>query len=86
MKVMLDFCDFKCTNFLGFPLQIFSFLGQKDLCCAGVACKQWRSASVHGDFWKCLKFENTRISLQNCKSVYWFCFLPSHFANSFNSE
>ncbi|RCV42924.1 hypothetical protein SETIT_9G254500v2 [Setaria italica] len=44
---------------------IFSFLGQKDLCRAGVACKQWRSASVHADFWKCLKFENTRISLQN---------------------
>ncbi|OEL28846.1 F-box/LRR-repeat protein 15 [Dichanthelium oligosanthes] len=44
---------------------IFSFLGQKDLCRAGVACKQWRSASVHADFWKCLKFENPRISLQN---------------------
>ncbi|CAN6299529.1 unnamed protein product [Urochloa humidicola] len=44
---------------------IFSFLGQKDLCRAGAACKQWRSASVHADFWKCLKFENTRISLQN---------------------
>ena len=70
MKVMLDFCDLKCSNFLGFPLQIFSFLSQKDLCRAGVACKQWRSASVHGDFWKCLKFENTRISLQNCKSLY----------------
>ena len=83
MKVMIDFfCDLKCTNFLGFPWQIFSFLGQKDLCSAGVACKQWRSASVHGDFWKCLKFENTRISLQNCKSLYWFYFLPSHFAHS----
>ncbi|XP_062200291.1 F-box/LRR-repeat protein 15-like [Phragmites australis] len=44
---------------------IFSFLGQKDLCRAGVSCKQWRSASMHEDFWKCLKFENTRISLQN---------------------
>ncbi|KAF8720451.1 hypothetical protein HU200_023694 [Digitaria exilis] len=44
---------------------IFSFLGQKDLCRAGVTCKQWRSASVHADFWKCLIFENTRISLQN---------------------
>ncbi|XP_062205030.1 F-box/LRR-repeat protein 15-like isoform X2 [Phragmites australis] len=37
----------------------------KDLCRAGVACKQWRSASMHEDFWRCLKFENTRISLQN---------------------
>ncbi|XP_062205035.1 F-box/LRR-repeat protein 15-like isoform X6 [Phragmites australis] len=44
---------------------IFSFLCQKDLCRAGVACKQWRSASMHEDFWRCLKFENTRISLQN---------------------
>ncbi|KAL6642953.1 hypothetical protein ACP70R_021134 [Stipagrostis hirtigluma subsp. patula] len=44
---------------------IFSFLGQKDLCRAGVTCKQWRSASVHEDFWKSLKFENSRISLQN---------------------
>nr|AAM01146.1 Putative F-box protein family [Oryza sativa Japonica Group]AAM44890.1 Putative F-box protein family [Oryza sativa Japonica Group] len=44
---------------------IFSFLGQRDLCKAGASCKQWRSASMHEDFWKCLKFENTRISLQN---------------------
>ncbi|KAL6883720.1 hypothetical protein ACP4OV_011134 [Aristida adscensionis] len=44
---------------------IFSFLGQKDLCKAGVTCKQWRSASMHEEFWKCLKFEHTRISLQN---------------------
>ncbi|XP_002464671.2 F-box/LRR-repeat protein 15 [Sorghum bicolor] len=48
---------------------IFSFLGQKDLCRAGVTCKQWRSASVHDDFWKCLKFENTRISLQNFVNI-----------------
>uniref|UniRef100_A0A0D9XJD5 F-box domain-containing protein n=1 Tax=Leersia perrieri TaxID=77586 RepID=A0A0D9XJD5_9ORYZ len=44
---------------------IFSFLGQRDLCKAGASCKQWRAASTHEDFWKCLKFENTRISLQN---------------------
>ncbi|KAJ1257041.1 hypothetical protein BS78_K228700 [Paspalum vaginatum] len=48
---------------------IFSFLGQKDLCRAGAACKQWRSASVHDDFWKSLKFENTRISQQNFVNI-----------------
>ncbi|XP_044969313.1 F-box/LRR-repeat protein 15 isoform X2 [Hordeum vulgare subsp. vulgare] len=48
---------------------IFSFLCQKDLCRAGAACKQWQSASIHEDFWKYLKFENTRISLQNFVSI-----------------
>ncbi|KAF0893911.1 hypothetical protein E2562_031444 [Oryza meyeriana var. granulata] len=48
---------------------IFSFLGQRDLCKAGASCKQWRSASIHEDFWKCLKFENTRISLQNFVNI-----------------
>lgn len=48
---------------------IFSFLCQKDLCRAGAACKQWQSSSVHEDFWKCLKFENTRISLQNFVNI-----------------
>ncbi|KQJ96636.1 F-box/LRR-repeat protein 15 isoform X1 [Brachypodium distachyon] len=48
---------------------IFSFLCQKDLCRAGAACKQWQSACIHEDFWKCLKFENTRISLQNFVNI-----------------
>uniref|UniRef100_A0ACD5TPF6 Uncharacterized protein n=1 Tax=Avena sativa TaxID=4498 RepID=A0ACD5TPF6_AVESA len=48
---------------------IFSFLCQKDLCKAGAACKQWQTSSVHEDFWKCLKFENTRISLQNFVNI-----------------
>ncbi|ONM06652.1 F-box/LRR-repeat protein 15 [Zea mays] len=48
---------------------IFSFLDQKDLCRAGVTCKQWRSASVHDDFWKCLKFENTSVSLENFVNI-----------------
>ncbi|CAM0957009.1 unnamed protein product [Alopecurus aequalis] len=48
---------------------IFSFLCQKDLCRAGAACKQWHFSSIHEDFWKCLKFENTRISLQNFVNI-----------------
>uniref|UniRef100_A0A452YAA5 F-box domain-containing protein n=1 Tax=Aegilops tauschii subsp. strangulata TaxID=200361 RepID=A0A452YAA5_AEGTS len=46
---------------------------QKDLCRAGAACKQWQSASMHEDFWKYLKFENTRISLQNCMLFALLC-------------
>ncbi|OAY80788.1 F-box/LRR-repeat protein 15 [Ananas comosus] len=45
--------------------QIFSFLGHKDLCRAGATCKQWLSASMHEEFWRCLNFENTRISEEN---------------------
>ncbi|XP_042473017.1 F-box/LRR-repeat protein 15-like isoform X1 [Zingiber officinale] len=44
---------------------VFSFLGQKDLCRAGSTCRQWLIASANENFWRCLKFENTRISLQN---------------------
>ncbi|XP_020104020.1 F-box/LRR-repeat protein 15 isoform X2 [Ananas comosus] len=45
--------------------QIFSFLDHKDLCRAGATCKQWLSASMHEEFWRCLNFENTRISEEN---------------------
>jgi F-box-like len=50
-------------------LQIFSFLGQKDLCRAGAICKQWHVASSHEDFWRSLKFENIPISLENCMDL-----------------
>lgn len=48
---------------------IFSFLGQKDLCRAGAACKQWHVASSHEDFWRSLKFDNIPISLENFVSL-----------------
>lgn len=73
----------KYTNLLNMLLQIFSFLGQRDLCKAGASCKQWRSASMHEDFWKCLKFENTRISLQNCMSFGWLFFILFKYYNSY---
>ncbi|XP_042452091.1 F-box/LRR-repeat protein 15-like isoform X1 [Zingiber officinale] len=48
---------------------VFSFLGQKDLCRAGSTCRQWLVASTNENFWRCLKFENTRISIQNFISI-----------------
>ncbi|XP_030470403.1 F-box/LRR-repeat protein 15 [Syzygium oleosum] len=37
---------------------VFSFLNHMDLCRAALVCRQWRAASAHEDFWKCLNFEN----------------------------
>ncbi|CAL9208722.1 F-box/LRR-repeat protein 15-like [Musa acuminata AAA Group] len=48
---------------------IFSFLEQKDLCRAGATCKQWLAASTHENFWRCLEFENIRISQQNFVAI-----------------
>ncbi|KAG6512735.1 F-box/LRR-repeat protein 15-like isoform X2 [Zingiber officinale] len=48
---------------------VFSFLGQKDLCRAGSTCRQWLVSSTNENFWRCLKFENTRISIQNFISI-----------------
>lgn len=35
---------------------VFSFLDQRNLCEAGLVCRQWRTASEHEDFWKSLHF------------------------------
>ncbi|KAJ0988468.1 hypothetical protein J5N97_006824 [Dioscorea zingiberensis] len=48
---------------------VFSFLGLKDLCKASASCKQWQSAAMHEDFWKCLNFEKTQISPQNFEAI-----------------
>lgn len=41
---------------------VFSFLDDINLCRASRVCRQWRAASSHEDFWRCLNFENRRIS------------------------
>lgn len=41
---------------------VFSFLDHINLCRAAMVCKQWRTASAHEDFWRCLNFENMNIS------------------------
>ncbi|KAL5698344.1 F-box/LRR-repeat protein 15 [Ranunculus cassubicifolius] len=41
---------------------VLSFLDHIDLCRSASVCKQWRTASAHEDFWKCLNFENRNIS------------------------
>ncbi|KAK1287043.1 F-box/LRR-repeat protein 15 [Acorus calamus] len=41
---------------------VFSFLEHVDLCRAAQVCKQWRFASGHEEFWRCLNFENKNIS------------------------
>jgi len=43
---------------------VFSFLDHKTLCKAGLACRHWHAASVHEDFWRCLNFENCRITAE----------------------
>ncbi|RWR79495.1 F-box/LRR-repeat protein 15-like protein [Cinnamomum micranthum f. kanehirae] len=43
---------------------VFSFLNHIDLCRAASVCRQWRAASAHEDFWRCLDFENRSISLR----------------------
>ena len=50
-----------------FFLQVFSFLDHINLCRAARVCKQWRAASAHEDFWKCLNFENRNISMEQCE-------------------
>lgn len=53
-----------CSSFLP---QVFSFLDYVDLCRAAMVCRQWRAASAHEDFWRCLNFENRKISLEQCE-------------------
>lgn len=47
--------------------QVFSFLDHINLCRAAMVCRQWRAASTHEDFWRCLNFENRNIYLEQCK-------------------
>ncbi|KAH1056878.1 hypothetical protein J1N35_034943 [Gossypium stocksii] len=48
---------------------VFSFLDHRNLCNSAMVCRQWRSASAHEDFWKCLNFENRSISLEKFEDM-----------------
>lgn len=48
-------------------IQVFSFLDHRNLCHAAMVCRQWRAASAHEDFWRCLNFEYRNISLEQCE-------------------
>ncbi|XP_077240958.1 F-box/LRR-repeat protein 15-like [Tasmannia lanceolata] len=48
---------------------VFSFLGHIDLCRAARVCRQWRAVSAHEDFWRCLNFENRKISALQFKDM-----------------
>ncbi|PIA43088.1 hypothetical protein AQUCO_02000497v1 [Aquilegia coerulea] len=41
---------------------VLSFLDHIDLCRSASVCRQWRAASAHEDFWRCLNFEDRNIS------------------------
>ncbi|XWS26471.1 hypothetical protein CRYUN_Cryun26dG0035300 [Craigia yunnanensis] len=48
---------------------VFSFLDHRNLCHAAMVCRQWRAASAHEDFWRCLNFENRNISLEQFEDM-----------------
>ncbi|KAK1549986.1 hypothetical protein Q3G72_011881 [Acer saccharum] len=48
---------------------VFSFLDYVNLCRAAMVCRQWRSASAHEDFWRCLNFESRKISVEQFEDV-----------------
>ncbi|KAE8671375.1 F-box/LRR-repeat protein 15 [Hibiscus syriacus] len=48
---------------------VFSFLDHCNLCHAAMVCRQWRAASAHEDFWRCLNFENRNISLEQFEDI-----------------
>ncbi|XWS72382.1 hypothetical protein CRYUN_Cryun02cG0035500 [Craigia yunnanensis] len=48
---------------------VFSFLDLRNLCHAAMVCRQWRAASAHEDFWRCLNFENRNISLEQFEDM-----------------
>ncbi|KAH0969763.1 hypothetical protein GBA52_028359 [Prunus armeniaca] len=50
---------------------VFSFLDHINLCRAAIVCRQWRAASAHEDFWRCLNFENRNISLEQFEDICW---------------
>ncbi|KAM1012923.1 hypothetical protein ACFX13_043694 [Malus domestica] len=50
---------------------VFSFLDHINLCRAAIVCRQWRSASAHEDFWRCLNFENRSISVEQFEDICW---------------
>ncbi|XP_022732553.1 F-box/LRR-repeat protein 15-like isoform X2 [Durio zibethinus] len=48
---------------------VFSFLDHGNLCHAAMVCRQWRAASAHEDFWRCLNFENRNVSLEQFEDM-----------------
>ncbi|KAJ6745832.1 hypothetical protein OIU74_028490 [Salix koriyanagi] len=48
---------------------VFSFLDHVNLCQAAKVCRQWRAASSHEDFWRCLNFENRNISVEQFEDM-----------------
>ncbi|KAM4122509.1 hypothetical protein ACB094_01G089000 [Castanea mollissima] len=48
---------------------VFSFLDHTALCRAARVCRQWRAASAHEDFWRCLNFENRNISVEQFEDM-----------------
>ncbi|XP_050216810.1 F-box/LRR-repeat protein 15 [Mercurialis annua] len=48
---------------------VFSFLDHINLCRAAMVCHQWRTASAHEDFWRCLNFENRNISIEQFEDM-----------------
>ncbi|GMN63247.1 hypothetical protein TIFTF001_032316 [Ficus carica] len=50
---------------------VFSFLDHINLCRAAIVCRQWRAASAHEDFWRCLNFENRNISVEQFGDMCW---------------
>ncbi|KAG8657229.1 hypothetical protein MANES_03G053433v8 [Manihot esculenta] len=48
---------------------VFSFLDHINLSRAAMVCRQWRAASVHEDFWRCLNFENRNISIEQFEDM-----------------
>ncbi|EXB74891.1 F-box/LRR-repeat protein 15 [Morus notabilis] len=48
---------------------VFSFLDHINLCRAAIVCRQWRAASAHEDFWRCLNFENRNISVEQFEDM-----------------
>ncbi|KAJ6924275.1 F-box/LRR-repeat protein 15 [Populus alba x Populus x berolinensis] len=48
---------------------VFSFLDHINLCRAAMVCRQWRAASAHEDFWRCLNFENRNISVEQFEDM-----------------
>ncbi|CAN1217208.1 F-box/LRR-repeat protein 15 [Linum perenne] len=48
---------------------VFSFMDHVDLCRAAMVCKQWRIASAHEEFWRCLNFENRNVSVEQFEDM-----------------